>query len=373
MLNSGAMERRILLNPGPATTSASVKQALVIPDVCPREKEFTSLMHEMRSRLVAIAGDPGEVSAIPIAGSGTAVLEAALASFVGDGLVLIIDNGDYGQRLGTIAKRLRLRNRVIAFGWGEPVDPQRVEAAVGEGVERATHLALVHHETSTGMLNPLEDLVAMSHRLGLTTIIDAMSSFGAIPTPVGASGVDVVVASANKCLQGMAGVSFVVASNRVIEASRSHDPRSLYFDLVAEHDHLEKTGQSRFTMPPQIVSALVQALREHEAEGKKARLARYHGSMRVLVAGLRDLGFEPLLDDRHQSGILVAIREPAAAWFNFNELHDALYAEGFTIYPGKPQGTPTFRLSVLGDIDASDIESFLGALRTYLAKRKPVS
>ncbi|MBP9947207.1 MAG: 2-aminoethylphosphonate--pyruvate transaminase [Vicinamibacteria bacterium] len=362
------MERRILLNPGPATTTDSVKQALVIPDVCPREPEFTSLMREMRTRLVRIVGDPSEASAIPVAGSGTAALEAAFASFIGDGLVLIIDNGDYGRRLADIAARLGLRHRVISFGWGVPLDLARFDTAVGEGTDRATHAALVHHETSTGMLNPLEEFVARCRHLGLVPIVDAMSSFGVLETPVGRNGIGVVISSANKCLQGMAGVAFAVVSKEVIEAARKSRPRSLYFDLIAEHDHLEKTGQSRFTMPPQVVSALVQALREHEQEGMSGRRGRYHESMETLVRGLRELGFEMLLDDRHQSRILVAVKDPGASWFDFNEVHDALYAQGFTIYPGKPQGAPTFRLSVLGAIDRLDIERFLAALNTHLAR-----
>ena len=363
------MERRILLNPGPATTTDSVKQALVIPDVCPRETEFTSMLREVRLRLACIAGDPADVSAIPIAGSGTAALEAALGSFVGDGLVLIVDNGDYGRRLVDIASRLGLRHRVAAFGWGVPLDLAQLETAVGEGDDRATHLAFVHHETSTGMLNPLEELMGLARRRGLTLMVDTMSSFGALPTPVGPSGASIVVASANKCLQGMAGVSFVVASKTTIEAARSGRPRSVYFDLVAEHDHLERTGQSRFTMPPQLIAALLQALREHEAEGMAARGARYRESMRVLMSGLRELGFEFLLEDRHQSGILVAVRDPGASWFEFDHFHDAMYAQGFTIYPGKPQGTPTFRLAVLGDIDHTDIDRFLNATRAYFDAR----
>lgn len=362
------MERRILLNPGPATTTDSVKQALVIPDVCPREREFTSLMEEMRTRLARIAGDASEVSAIPVAGSGTAALEAVFASFIGEGLVLIIDNGDYGRRLADIAARLGVRHRLIDFGWGAPVDLARFEAEVGEGSDRATHAALVHHETSTGMLNPLSEFVAICRRLHVTPIVDAMSSFGVLETPVGPKAIGVVVSSANKCLQGMAGVSFAVVSNDVIEAARGFKMRSLYFDLIAEHDHLARTGQSRFTMPPQVVSALVQALREHELEGMARRRDRYHESMATLVDGLRDLGFEMLLDDVHQSRILVAVRDPGAPWFVFNEVHDALHAQGFTIYPGKPQGAPTFRLSVLGAIDRSDIERFLLAMRSVLAR-----
>lgn len=363
------MERRVLLNPGPATTTDTVKQALLIPDVCPREAEFTSLMNEVRTGLVRLAGDPAEVSAIPVAGSGTAALEAAFASFVGEGLVLILDNGDYGRRLVDIAARLGVRHRVIASGWGAPIDLAQMDAAVGEGEARATHAALVHHETSTGMLNPLEEFVARSRRLGLVPIVDAMSSFGVLETPVGARDIGVLVSSANKCLQGMAGVSFVIATRAVIEAARRTPVRSLYFDLVAEHDHLARTGQSRFTMPPQVISALAQALREHEQEGTAGRRRRYHESMSLLVRGLVNLGFELLLDDRHQSRILVAIRDPMAPWFDFNHLHDALYAQGFTIYPGKPQGTPTFRLSVLGAIDGADIERFLASMRAYLEQQ----
>ncbi len=167
----------------------------------------------------------------------------------------------------------------------------------------------------------------------------------------------------------MADVSFVIVSKAVVEAARPARPRSLYFDLIAEYDHLERNGQSRFTMPPQVVSALAQALREHEVEGTDGRRRRYHASMRTLVEGLRDFGFELLLEDRHQSRILVAIREPQGRWFNFIDLHDALYAQGFTIYPGKPQGVPTFRLSVLGDIGPAEIERFLTALRAWLLAR----
>jgi 2-aminoethylphosphonate-pyruvate transaminase len=169
----------------------------------------------------------------------------------------------------------------------------------------------------------------------------------------------------------MAGISFAIATHRAIEDARRATPRSLVLNLVAEFDHLEKTGQMRFTCPPQVLSALQRALIEFEAEGLEARGARYAASMRTLVAGLRELGFEQLLEDRHQSGILVAIREPRAPWYDFKAMHDALFEEGFTIYPGKPGGAPTFRLAVLGDIDETDIENFLAALRRYLGTAMP--
>ena len=362
-------ERRILLNPGPATTSDAVKQALVIADVCPREAEFCEQLADVRVRLARLVGDPAEVATVPVVGSGTTALEAMLVSLVpGDGRIVVIDNGDYGRRLVEIAEACGIPHTVVVCGWGRPVDLGLVERALRESAGRATHLAFVHAETSSGLLNPLAELTALGRKYGLGILLDAMSSFGALPIRVGADGVDAVVSSANKCLQGMAGLAFAVVRRRTLEEARRATPRSLVLNLVAEFDQLEKTGQMRFTVPPQIVSALRQALIELAAEGLEERGQRYAHSMRTLVAGLRDLGFVLLLEDGQQSGILVSIREPEADWYDFTQLHDALYAKGFTIYPGKPGGQPNFRLAVLGAIDSHDIERFLEALRQYLER-----
>jgi 2-aminoethylphosphonate-pyruvate transaminase len=361
------IERRILLNPGPATTSDGVKQALLIPDVCPREREFCDLYADVRRRLAALAGDPAEVAAIPLVGSGTAGLEAALVSFVpAAGLLLVLDNGDYGERLARIAKVHGLRHEIMAPGWGQPIDPAALEQRL-DGDPRVTHVALVHHETSTGMLNPLEAILPIARRRGVRVIADAMSSFGALPLRVGGEGVDVLVSSANKCLQGMAGLAIVIATRASLEEARVHPPRSLYLDLPGEHEHLERTGQSRFTVPPQVVSALQRALVELAAEGLEGRRRRYDASMVALERGLRALGFEMLLAPGQQSRILLAVREPSEPWYDFDRMHDALLARGFTIYPGKAGRTPCFRLSVLGAIDAGDIERFLLALAEHVA------
>jgi 2-aminoethylphosphonate-pyruvate transaminase len=362
------VERRILLNPGPATTSEGVKRALVIPDVCPREAEFCALYADVRHRLAALCGDPREVAAVPLVGSGTAALEAAMTSFVpADGLALILDNGDYGERLVRIAATHGIPHRALAPGWGRPLAPAEVDEAVAGLEGRATHLVFVHHETSTGMLNPCEPLLDLARRRGLKTIVDAMSAFGALPVRVGEGGADAVVSSANKCLQGMAGLAFVVATRALASAARALPRRTLSLSLADELDHLESTGQSRFTVPPQIVSALHRALVELEAEGgPAARYARYSRSMAALEGGLRALGFELLLAPEHQSRILVAVREPEEAWYDFASLHDALYAQGYTIYPGKAGRARCFRLSVLGDIDARDVEGFLAALAAYV-------
>lgn len=364
-------KRNVLLNPGPATTTESVKAALVMTDVCPREKSFCDLYADVRRRLAALAGDPREVVAIPVVGSGTTVLEAGLVSLVPpEGRVLILDNGDYGTRLAAIASAHGIDHRRVEMGWGKVIDLEVLDAVLAEEDGRASHLFAIHHETSSGLLNPLGPLVERAHAHGLKLMLDAMSSFAAMPIEVGPHAVDVLFSSSNKCVQAMAGLGIAITTRALLDAVRSTPRRCYVLDLVAEHDHLEATGQSRFTVPPQIVSALHQALIELDAEGIEARQKRYEESMRTLTLGLAALGFEFLLEDEHQSRILVAIREPDADWYNFDHMHDALAAEGFTIYPGKPGSEPTFRLAVLGAIDARDIEAFLASLGRYLERMK---
>ena len=364
-------KRNVLLNPGPATTTDTVKAALVMSDICPREQSFCDLYADVRRRLAALAGDPAEVVAIPVVGSGTTVLEAGLVSLIpSGGRVLILDNGDYGTRLAAIASAHEIDHRRVEIGWGKPIDWAALDAVLAEEQGRATHVFAIHHETSSGLLNPLEPLIERAHAHGLKLMLDAMSSFAAMPISVGPDAVDILFSSSNKCVQGMAGLGIALTSRALLDEVRPTPRRCYVLDLVAEHDHLEKTGQSRFTVPPQVVSALHQALLELESEGIEARQKRYEESMRTLTEGLAALGFEFLLEDEHQSRILVAIREPKADWYNFDHMHDALDAEGFTIYPGKPGAEPTFRLAVLGAIDARDIEAFLAALGRYLERMK---
>lgn len=361
--------RPILLTPGPATTSPTVQQALMIPDVCPREESFAALLAEVRRRLAALTADPETFSAIPLAGSGTAAVEATLGSVVPrDGMVVVLDNGDYGARMAQICAALGIDHAVVSPGWGEPFDLQAVEAVLAAAAGRATHLAFVHHETATGMLNPLAELAALAARFGLRVIVDAMSSLGAVPIHQGRQGVDFLISSANKCIQGMPGLSFVIASRAALSALHEPPRRSFYLDLLAQHEHLEKTGQMRFTCPPQIVAALRQALLELEAETLAGRRKRYDLSYQVLTEGLAQLGFELLLSPEHQSHILVAVRDPGPPRFDFRRVHDDLLARGFTIYPGKTGSQATFRLAVLGDLHTADIEAFLAALREVIAR-----
>jgi 2-aminoethylphosphonate aminotransferase len=360
--------RKVLLNPGPATTSQSVKEALVITDVCPREESFCDLYADVRQRLAALAGDPADVVTVPVVGSGTTAMEAMLVSLVpADGGLVIVDNGDYGTRFAKMAAAHQVPHHVVEVGWGQRIDLEALDTELA-GLSGMSHLVFIHHETSSGLLNPLDELTALGRKHGLSVMLDAMSSFACLPIQVGEGGVDTLVSSSNKCVQGMAGLGIVITTRAELERARGHDRRCYVLDLVAEHDHLEQTGQSRFTVPPQVVSALHQALVELEQESLAGRQKRYQESMDTLMAGLDELGFELLLEPEDQSRILVAIREPEGRWYDFEHMHAAMDAAGFTIYPGKPGAVPTFRLAVLGDIDSGDIRDFLEALRGYLAE-----
>jgi 2-aminoethylphosphonate aminotransferase len=359
-------KRKVLLNPGPATTSQGVKEALVITDVCPREQSFCDLYADVRRRLAELAGDPAEIAAIPVVGSGTTAMEAMIVSLVpANGGLVIIDNGDYGTRFAKLAAAHQINHHVVEAGWGQSIDLEALDRELA-GLSGMTHLVFIHHETSSGLLNPLEALTTLGRKHGLSVMVDAMSSFGCLPMRVGEGGIDTLVSSSNKCVQGMAGLGIVITTRAELERARAHDRRCFVLDLVAEQDHLEATGQSRFTVPPQVVSALHQALLELEQESLSGRQKRYAESMSALTSGLAELGFELLLEPEQQSRILVAIREPEQAWYDFEHMHAAMDAAGFTIYPGKPGAAPTFRLAVLGDIDSGDIRSFLEALRGYL-------
>ncbi|MEM9553539.1 MAG: aminotransferase class V-fold PLP-dependent enzyme [Acidobacteriota bacterium] len=359
--------RRVLLNPGPANTSDAVKRALVIPDVCPRDRDACASLQSVCEELAGLLAADGTFRAIPFVGSGTAALEAALGSLAPpDRITVVLDNGDYGERLAEISAALEIPSRVIRTGWGASFRLRRLEAVLDELGPRAGALACVHHETSTGMLNPVEEIGPLARSRGLTVIVDAMSSFPCVP--LAPEWADAVVLSSAKCLQAVAGLAFVLTRSTLLEQGPIGRPRGYYLDLFAQDSHLQATGEMRFTFPPQLVSALQRALRELREETAVGRRARYDTSFEVLAAGLRDLGLELLLPAAEQSRILVAVRAPTEAWFDYRRLHDLLDERGFTIYPGKAGTVECFRLAVLGDIDAADLRAFLAALEDCLSR-----
>jgi 2-aminoethylphosphonate-pyruvate transaminase len=360
------MSRMILLNPGPANTTDGVKRAQLKPDICPREREFGQLLLSVRDRLTKVVHAGDRYTTVMVGGSGTAAVEMAIASAVPqDGRLLVIDNGAYGTRMAEIAAAYGMPHDVEQFGVGGFPDIDRIRTRLVS--THYTQLAMVHHETSSGMLNPLAEVAQLCRDAGVELIIDAMSSYAGMPIDVEALGITYLVASSNKCIQGMAGLGFVICQQRALATLRRIPGRSYYLSLADQHRFLEKTGQMQFTPPVQIVYALDQALQEFEGEGgSRARHSRYLDNWRALDSGMMELGFRRLLPEAILSRILTAYIEPDHPNYSFDAMHDSLYAKGFTIYPGKGAQRDTFRLANMGDVRASDMRAFVAAMRDTL-------
>lgn len=354
----------ILLNPGPANTTPSVRQALVTPDLCHREPEFFRVLRSCRERLVRLAGGGQAWSAVAFAGSGTAAVEAAIASAVPPaGGLVVVANGVYGDRMARIARAHRIPAEVVAADIFTPVDPAAVEAALARRPE-ASHVALVHHETTTGLLNPVAEVARVAARRGRRVIVDAVSSLFGEPLDLGLEALDFVAVSANKCLQGLPGVAFVLARRRALEALGDREPRSVYLD-VHGHWRAQERDDTPFTPAVQVLHAAEQALVELEAEGVARRLERYAANARVLRAGMARLGFEILVPADARSRLLTAFRLPAG--IGYEALHDAMKRRGYIIYAGQGDlRTYAFRVANMGTLAPADMEGVVDAFAASL-------
>lgn len=361
------MKRNILLNPGPATTTDSVKMAMVVPDICPREQEFVRVMDEVRQGLLRVVGAGHDYVCILIAGSGTAAIDSVVNSVVPpSGKIMIINNGAYGERLAKIANAYHIDCFELKSPRTERIDLRRIEQALDKD-RKITHVAMVHHETTTGLLNPLGETGLLVRSAGRVFIVDAMSSLGGIGIDVGKDFVDYLVSASNKCIQGMPGVSFIICKKSEIEKLSGLPPRSFYLNLHQQFKYFERHGEMQFTPPVQVIYALRQAINEYFKEGGEQRFQRYKNNHSVLIRGLEELGLKFLLEKSIRSYILTTIIEPDHPNYDFSVMHDLLLQKGFTIYPGKMGETPTFRLANMGEIYSQDIEAFLQAMKTTLA------
>lgn len=359
------ISRKILLNPGPATTTDSVKQAMYVSDICPREKEFCQVLTDIQSDLVRIAHGENEYLCALFAASGTGGLEAAITSAVPDGKTLLVfENGAYGTRMSKLAKRFGIPTERYQIPYGDYPDLNRIEEHLHSN-EQISHLAIVHHETTTGMLNPVEEVCALARQYNVEVIVDCMSSYAGIPIDLRNWQADYLISSSNKCIQGMPGLVFVIFRKDHLEKLKETN-RSFYFNIYEQHVGFESSGQMRFTPPVQVAYALRQAIEEYFAETEQGRWERYQCNFDRLYAGLSALGFEFLLPPEQESKILLAIKEPQDPNYQFEAMHDYLYDRGFTIYPGKGAKEATFRLSILGDLHVQDIDDFLKCLADYL-------
>jgi 2-aminoethylphosphonate-pyruvate transaminase len=356
-----------LLTPGPLTTSASVKRAM-LRDWGSRDRDFVALNARVRARLLELAGGAASHVCVPLQGSGTFVVEALLGTLLPkSGKLLVLVNGAYGQRMATMAARHGRVVAVLETAEDQPNDPQALDRALAAD-PAIGHVAAVHCETTSGILNPIASLAEVTARHGRRLLIDAMSAFGALPLDAGAVAFDGLAASANKCLEGVPGVGFAIVRQSALEAAAGNAP-ALSLDLHDQWTSMERTGQWRFTPPTHVLAAFDQALREHAQEGGiEGRGARYRENCRILVDGMRALGFETLLPDRLQAPIIVTFRMPADPRFGFDDFYDRLRSKGYVIYPGKLTVAPSFRIGCIGRLGAAEMQGALAAIRASLAE-----
>jgi len=359
------VQREILLNPGPATTTDSVKYAQVHSDICPREKEFGQLMDWVRMELTGLVADPTTYTTTFWGGSGTSADEAMISSVVPEnGKLLIIDNGAYGARMAKIAAIYKLNFEVFKSSSKTPVDLNTLEDRLKAG--KFTHLAAVYHETTTGLLTDLSSIGAICRNLKVETIIDAVSAYAGIPMDLEKLGIHFMASTSNKNIQGMAGIAFVISDRERLCRTKSIPMRNYYLNLYDQHVNFENTMQTRFTPPVQTLYALRQAIIETKVETVEARYARYSACWEVLIRGVEKLGLSCLVPLEYQSRLITAIIEPNNVNYSFDNLHNLARRNAFTIYPGKLAGANTFRIANIGDIQPVEMARFINLLDHYI-------
>ena len=363
-------DHALLLTPGPLTTSDATKRAL-LADWGSREADFVAMSEAVRRRLAALAGVPQTHVAVPLPGAGTYAVEAVIQTLVPrDGKLLVLVNGAYGRRMAAIADRLGRPHASIETAEDQPIDPAAVAAAL-EADPAITDVALVHCETTSGLLNPLEPVAEIVGQAGRRFIVDAMSSFGAIPIDGARFGFSALVGSANKGLEGVPGLSYAIAETTHLAASAGN-ASSISLDLHDQWRGFESNGQWRFTPPVQVVAALAAALDQLDAEGGvQARHKRYSRNCQMLRDGMTALGFDPFLPDVLQAPVIATFRIPPGGWFRFDPFYDFLRQRGVVIYPGKLTAEPSFRIGAIGAIGPDDIARALEAVAAFVAANAP--
>ncbi len=361
------IKRNILLNPGPATTTDTVKMAQIVPDICPREKEFTQIMNDLRSDLPKIVhADPHQYTSVLFCGSGTLNLDVCINSLLpADKMILIVNNGTYSTRGVEICRYYGLPHIDLKSSFLEPPDLNRIEQILKTNGDIAV-VYTTHHETGTGILNPIRAIGEMAHKYHCTFIVDTTSSLAMIPINLARDHVDFCMASAQKGIMGMTGLSFIIGNKEYIRRSGDYPKRSYYCNLYSQYEYFEKTGEMRFTPPVQTIYAARQALREYFAEGETNKWARHQRVFHAIQAGLIELGFKNVIQREWQSGLVVSVLDPDDPRWNFEIIHDYCRERGFTIYPGKISALNTFRLCALGAIDQPDINEFFKVFKAGL-------
>jgi 2-aminoethylphosphonate-pyruvate transaminase len=363
----GQEDMPYLLTPGPLTTSRSVKAAM-LADWGSRDVEFRRVVAEIRKGLLDLAGCDETYECVIMQGSGTFAIEAALGAFCprAEGKTLVVANGAYGDRAAAILTRLGRPVSKIDKGDSAAPSPEEVASAL-DADPAISHVWVIHCETTSGIVNPIADMARAVKSRGKVFMVDAMSSFGALPLDM-QDGMDVMVSSSNKCIEGVPGFSYVLVKRDMLVASKGMS-HSVVLDLYEQWKGLEANGQFRFTPPTHALVAFHQAMKEHGEEGGvAARGARYRANADILIRGMRDMGFSTLLSDNEAGPIIQTFLTPRDPNFDFENFYEDLRLRGFAIYPGKLTKRPSFRIGTIGKVDGTVMKAVLKAIREVLAE-----
>ncbi len=359
------MRDPILLTPGPLTTTLRTKTAMLI-DWGSWDRSFNELTASVCADLLAIVNGAASHVCVPLQGSGTFAVEAAIGNLVPrHGKLLVMVNGAYGKRMAQAAEIIG--RQVVTYETADDTPPDPRELARRLAADPAiSHVGLIHCETSTGILNPLDQISGVVAAAGRALIVDAMSSFGALPIDVGSQPIAALIASSNKCLEGVPGMGFVIARQDALQASRGNS-HSLAMDLLDQYEYMQKSGQWRYTPPTHVVAALRAALDQYREEGgQPARLARYAHNCERLVSGMQHYGFRLFLDAGLQAPIIVTFHAPDHPDYQFKRFYEAVREKGFVLYPGKLTQLDTFRVGCIGAIDHAEIDQAVSAIAQSL-------
>lgn len=355
-----------LLTPGPLTTTETVKREMLV-DHCTWDNDYKQITQKIRKGLLELAHvSPEEYTAVLMQGSGTFGVESVLTSSVGkDDKILIIANGAYGERMEDIAKHAGLDYTIYRCHYNQTPDAEAIRGII-ESDPKITHAAMVHCETTSGILNDIKSVAETVKSLGRTFIVDAMSSFGGVDIPVGELGIDFMISSANKCIQGVPGFSFIICRRSALDKCEGQ-ARSLSLDLYDQWKGMDKDGKWRFTSPTHVVLAFAKAMEELEEEGGiPARNKRYSENNRMLIDKMNEMGFKTYIDREHQSPIITTFFYPEGKNFSFEDMYEYIKERGYAIYPGKVTEADTFRIGNIGEIYKEDIENLCGIFEEYL-------
>jgi len=359
-MEQSKVKRNVLLNPGPATTTDTVKYAQVIPDICPREKEFTQLMKEIGEELVKIVhGDLDKYVAVLFCGSGTVNIDATINSLLpADKKILVLNNGAYSSRGAEVCRYYHLDHIDLKMDVTRPVDLELYEKTLAENKDDVAFVYCCHHETGTGVLNPIRKIGEIAHKYGSACVVDTTSTYAMIPINMDEDNVDFIMASAQKGLMSMTGLSYVIGNREMIEKSKDYPTRSYYTNLYMQYSFIRDKGEMHFTPPVQTIYATRQAIKEYWEEGEIEKWNRHQRVWQTIVDGIHKLGFNMIIPLEVQSHLVVTVEYPNDQNWDFEKVHDYCFERGFTIYPGKVIQIPSFRLCSLGAIDTPDIEAF---------------